>query len=296
MKLICGPNCDPGLVYGLARRLKAEPVSCCVCNKNDQSAEVNIESNLNGEAIVVVDSLPPPLHTNLINLLLIIDAAKRADAGEITVFVPYFGYGRQNRIIPGAAVPAELVGKLITASGADKVCSVDTHGTITEINNLCPARLFAKSLDKYTKETTPDRITVLAPDNGSITRAWQLAGLLNTSFASIAKIRSGNGQIAGSLSQPTLTENCIIVDDIIDSGATMDYACMTAIKAGAKSLILCCTHLLNRASVQTIIDKYPQITQLLTTNTINQPATRNRLTSLDISALLTGNLCKVSIS
>jgi ribose-phosphate pyrophosphokinase len=283
------------LAYGLASCLKAKPESCCIRNKDDQSAEVNIESNLNGEAIVIADSLTPPLHTNLVNLLLIIDAVKRAGAGEITVLVPYFGYVRQNRIIPGTAVPAELVNKLITASGADKVYSIDTHSKITGINNICPTELFAKSLGKYTKEMTPDRITVLSPDNGSIARARQLAGLLNTSFASIAKTRSSDGQIAGSLSQPTLTENCIIVDDIIDSGATMDYACLAAIKAGAESLILCCTHLLNWASVQAIIDKYPQITQLLTTNTINQLAVCNKLIPLDVSDLFVENLCKASM-
>jgi ribose-phosphate pyrophosphokinase len=280
----------------LASRLKAESISCRINNKDDQSAEVKIESNLDMESTIIVDSLIPPLNTSLVNLLLIIDAAKRADAGEITAFVPYFGYGRQDRIMPGAAVPAELVGRLIKTSGADRIYSIDTHSAIAGINNICPAKLFAKNLNKHTKGMTPGSITVLSPDNGSIGRARQLAGLLNTSFASIAKTRSGNGQVAGSLSRPTLTENCIIIDDIIDSGATMDHACMTSIKAGAESLILCCTHLLKYASAQIIIDKYPQITQLLTTNTINQPAICGKLISLDASGLFVKSLCKVSIS
>jgi ribose-phosphate pyrophosphokinase len=273
--------------------LGAEIVECCVRNKTDQTSEIKIEASFDRDPVIIAESLVLPLHTNFMNLLLMIDAIKRNGAGKIHAFIPYFGYGRQDRIIVGGAVPAQLAVKLISASGADDVCCIDTHSETDGIDNILSTSLFAESIKQHLVTTPlPNRAIVLAPDKGSVPRAKQLANLLNLSYVFILKNRSSYGVVSGEVSESKMTESCIIIDDIVDSGATMDYACFNATRLGAKNIIICCTHLINHAAIQTIMSKYPQISRILTTNSVKQKRDLDKLTVLDISDLFARRIVK----
>ena len=215
---------------------------------SDGELSVEIGDNVRGRDVFVVQSTSSPGNDHLMELLVVIDALRRASAWRITAVLPYFGYARQDRKLK-ARVPitAKLVANLIATAGAHRVLTMDLHsGQIVGFFDIPVDNLNAfPVLLPYVKENYGDQeLTIVSPDVGGVERARHFATRLdNAAIAVIDKRRSGPNQVAemnvvGDVRKST----CIIVDDMIDTGGTIVKAGETLLEAGAKQVIACCVH------------------------------------------------------
>jgi ribose-phosphate pyrophosphokinase len=247
MKIMSG-NANLPLARAIAAYLEVPLTDASVRRFADEEIFVEIHENVRGEDVFVVQSTSFPANDNLMELLICIDALKRASAKRITAVVPYFGYGRQDRK-PGPRTPisAKLVANLITQAGADRVLAVDLHaGQIQGFfdiptDNLYAAPVMAADIQARYGETG---LMVVSPDVGGVVRARALAKRLdNAPLAIVDKRRERPGEsevmnIIGNVQG----RNCILIDDIIDSGGTLCNAASALIGAGAKSVAAYITH------------------------------------------------------
>ena len=234
---------------------------------------VEIHENVRGEDVFILQSTSFPANDNLMELLICIDALKRASASRITAVVPYFGYGRQDRK-PGPRTPisAKLVANLITEAGADRVLSVDLHaGQIQGFFDIPTDNLYAAPVmaaDIQARYGDND-LMVVSPDVGGVVRARALAKRLdNAPLAIVDKRRERPGEsevmnIIGDVSG----RNCILIDDIIDSGGTLCNAAQALMDQGAKSVAAYITHGVLSGGAVARIDK-SALKELVITDTI----------------------------
>ena len=247
MKIMAG-NSNLPLARAIAAYLKMPLVDASVRRFADEEVFVEIHENIRGEDVFVVQSTSFPTNDNLMELLICIDALRRASAKRITAVLPYFGYARQDRK-PGPRTPisAKLVANLITKAGADRVLAVDLHaGQIQGFfdiptDNLYAAPVMAEDiLTRYGGQ----ELMVVSPDVGGVVRARALAKRLdNAPLAIVDKRRDKPGQsevmnIIGDVKGRT----CIMIDDIIDSGGTLCNAAQALMDAGASSVSAYITH------------------------------------------------------
>ncbi|MEO5707583.1 MAG: ribose-phosphate pyrophosphokinase [Alteraurantiacibacter sp.] len=247
MKIMSG-NANLPLARAIAAYLEVPLTDASVRRFADEEIFVEIHENVRGEDVFVVQPTSFPANDNLMELLICIDALKRASAKRITAVVPYFGYGRQDRK-PGPRTPisAKLVANLITEAGADRVLAVDLHaGQIQGFfdiptDNLYAAPVMAADIQARYGETD---LMVISPDVGGVVRARALAKRLdNAPLAIVDKRRERPGEsevmnIIGNVKG----RNCILIDDIIDSGGTLCNAAAALLEAGAKSVAAYITH------------------------------------------------------
>ena len=247
MKLVCG-NSNRALAEAVTKYLEIPLSNCLVRRFADQEIFVEIQENVRGEDVFVVQSTSHPTNDNLMELLICVDALRRASARRITAVIPYFGYARQDRK-PGPRTPisAKLVANLITQAGADRVLSVDLHaGQIQGFfdiptDNLYAAPVLAADIQaRYGDQS----LMVVSPDVGGVVRARALAKRLdNAPLAIVDKRRDKPGQsevmnIIGDVKGRA----CILIDDIIDSGGTLCNAAQALMDAGAASVTAYITH------------------------------------------------------
>ena len=246
MKLLAG-NSNRPLAEAIAAFLKMPLTDATVQRFADMEVFVEIHENVRGEDVFLIQSTSYPANDNLMELLVCIDALKRASARRITAVVPYFGYARQDRK-PGPRTPisAKLVANLITVAGADRVLTMDLHAGQIQgffdipVDNLYASPLMAADL----KARYPDDdLIIVSPDVGGVGRARGIAKRLDAQLAIVDKRRERAGvsevvNVIGDVSDRL----CVLVDDIVDSGGTLCNAAQALLDAGATAVVAYVTH------------------------------------------------------
>jgi len=258
MKLLAG-NSNRPLAEAISQYLKLPMTKAVVRRFADMEVFVEVQENVRGEDIFVIQSTSFPANDNLMELLIIIDALKRASAKRITAVIPYFGYARQDRKVgPRTPISAKLVANLITEAGADRVLTIDLHaGQIQGFfdiptDNLYAAPAMVADIQDYLG--TRENITVVSPDVGGVVRARALAKRLGAGLAIVDKRRERAGEsevmnIIGDVEG----DICVLIDDIVDSGGTICNAADALIAHGAKEVCAYATHgVLSGGAVQRI--------------------------------------------
>ncbi len=238
---------------------------------SDEEIYVRIEENVRGGDVFVVQSTCFPGNTNLMELLIMIDALRRSSAKRITAVIPYYGYARQDRKNePRVPITSKLVADLVVTAGADRVLTVDLHaGQIQGFFNIPVDHLFAINvLIDYIKDQKLENLIVISPDAGGVERARAYAKRLNASLAIIDKRRDiPNEAKAMNIIGDVREKIAIIVDDMIDTAGTLMEATDALLGAGAKEVHACCSHPVLSGPAGDRIANSP-IKSVVTTNTI----------------------------
>jgi ribose-phosphate pyrophosphokinase len=265
-------NSNRPLAENISKNLNIQLVKAEVKRFSDMEVFVEVQENVRGEDMFIVQSTSYPANDNLMELLVSLDALRRASARRITAVIPYYGYARQDRKSgPRTPISAKLVANLITKAGADRVLTMDLHaGQIQGFfdiptDNLFAAPVFIKDIqERYSGKP----IVVVSPDVGGVVRARGIARRINANLAIIDKRREKPGSsevmnIIGDVSD----HHCILVDDIIDSGGTLCNAAQALTDVGALSVDAYVTHGVLSGSAVTRISNSP-LSMLITTDSI----------------------------
>jgi ribose-phosphate pyrophosphokinase len=275
MKLLAG-NSNPALAQAIADYLETPLTDASVRRFADEEVFVEIHENVRGEDVFVVQSTGFPANDNLMELLICIDALKRASAKRITAVIPYFGYARQDRK-PGPRTPisAKLVANLITAAGAHRVLAMDLHaGQIQGFFDIPTDNLYAAPVMSADIQArfSGKNLMVVSPDVGGVVRARSLAKRLdNAPLAIVDKRRERPGEsevmnIIGDVSG----RFCILVDDIVDSAGTLCNAAAALLEAGAEGVVAYVSHgVLSGGAVARV--EGSSLTELVITDSIAAP-------------------------
>ena len=272
MKLVAG-NSNRPLAHAIAAYLKTPLTQCLVRRFADMEIFVEVQENVRGEDIFVIQSTSYPANDNLMELLILIDALKRASARRITAVIPYFGYARQDRkTLPRTPISAKLVANMITHAGADRVLTVDLHaGQIQGFfdiptDNLYAAPVMVRDIRSRFKN---GNITVVSPDVGGVVRARWLASRIDDAPLAIIdkrRERPGESEVMNVIGN-VAGRDCILIDDIIDSGGTLCNAAAALAERGASSVVAYITHgVLSGGAVAKIMAS--KIEKLFITDTI----------------------------
>ncbi|RAK57986.1 ribose-phosphate pyrophosphokinase [Phenylobacterium deserti] len=277
MKLLAG-NSNKTLAEAVSAHLDVPLTKAQVKRFPDNEVWVTIDENVRGEDVFVIQSTSYPANDNLMELLICIDALKRASARRITAVLPYFGYARQDRKTGGRTpISAKLVANLITRAGADRVLTMDLHsGQIQGFfdiptDNLQAAPLMAQDIKDHHGAKAASELLIVSPDVGGVVRALAVASRLNADLAIVDKRRSGPGKsevanIIGDVSGRRL----IMFDDIVDSAGTLCSAAQSLIDAGAAEVSAYVTHgVLSGAASERV--KNSVLKELVITDSIEQP-------------------------
>jgi ribose-phosphate pyrophosphokinase len=293
MKLMAG-NSNLPLVRAIAAYLEMPVTDTSVRRFADEEVFVEINENVRGEDVFVVQSTSYPANDNLMELLICIDALRRASARRITAVLPYFGYARQDRK-PGPRTPisAKLVANIITVAGANRVLSVDLHaGQIQGFFDIPTDNLWAAPVmaEDIKGRFAGRQITVVSPDVGGVVRARALAKRLdNAPLAIVDKRREKPGEsevmnIIGDVQD----RFCILIDDIVDSAGTLCNAAAALMEGGAEEVVAYCTHGVLSGAAVPRVDR-SVLTELVITDSI-QPseaaAASAKIRTLTIAPLL----------
>ncbi|MCK9914519.1 ribose-phosphate pyrophosphokinase [Microbacteriaceae bacterium K1510] len=245
IKLVAG-NSNPALADGIAAHLGQSLTKAVVRRFADMEIFVEIQENVRGADVFVIQSTSFPANDHLMELLIIMDALRRASARRITAVIPYFGYARQDRKPgPRAPISAKLVANLITRAGADRVMTLDLHaGQIQGFFDIPTDNLYASPLMvRDIKERELDNVMVVSPDVGGVARARGLAKRINAPLAIVDKRRErpGESEVMNVIGDVT-GHTCVLVDDIVDSGGTLVNAADALLKHGAKAVYAYISH------------------------------------------------------
>ena len=246
IKIVSG-NSNRPLAEAIGAYLNTPPAKASVRRFADMEIFVEIQENVRGEDVYIVQSTSYPTNDHLMELLIICDALRRSSAKRITAVIPYFGYARQDRR-SGSRTPisAKLVANLITAAGANRVLTMDLHAAQIQgffdipVDNLFAAPLFSRDI----QERFAGRdLMVVSPDVGGVVRARAIAARIHTDLAIIDKRRprAGVSEVMNVIGEVE-GRHCILVDDIVDSGGTLCNAADALLKNGAKSASVYVTH------------------------------------------------------
>ena len=251
IKIFAG-NSNIPLAKAIAEKLKTELGDAEVGRFSDGECSVHIGETVRGCDVFVIQSTSYPVNDNLMEMLVMIDALRRASAGRITAVIPYFGYARQDRKARARdPITAKLVADLITGAGADRVLTMDLHAPQIQgffdipVDHLLGIPVLCKALMKqeFMKENMDDLI-VVSPDVGSVGRARQMAQKLNSTLAIVDKRRPrANVMEVMNIVGDVKGKVCLLVDDIIDTAGTITHGAKALIEVGgATKVYACCTH------------------------------------------------------
>ena len=291
-------NSHPELAEEIAS-IMGKPLGKATVNKfSDGEISVNLWETVRGTDCYIVQSTCDPVNDNLMELLIMIDAMKRASAGRINAVIPYYGYARQDRKAKARdPITAKLVADLIMAAGADRVLTMDLHANQIQgyfdipVDHLLGMPILAK----YFQERHMDDLVVVSPDHGSVTRARNLAQYLNCPIAIIDKRRPEPNKseimnIIGNIED----KNCIIVDDMIDTAGTICNAANAIKDLGAKSVRAAATHpVLSGPAVERL--ESSAIEELVLLNTVPLPVEKRltKMTFLSVAPLFAEAMTRV---
>lgn len=261
---------------------------------SDGELYVQIQESVRGCDVFLIQPTCPPVNENVMELLIILDALKRASAEKVTVVIPYYGYGRQDRKAAGREpITAKLIADLLCRSGAQRILALDLHATqIMGFFDILVDHLFATPvIVDYIKTLNLEDMVVVSPDVGGVTRARAFAKKLNDAPIAILDKRRPTEvhnkveviNIIGEIKGKT----CVIVDDMIDTAGTITQGAALLAKSGAKEVLACSTHAVLSGKAKERIDNSP-LTSLIVTNSIQIPPERTpkKLKLLSVSGLL----------
>ena len=285
-------NANRELARKICEKLGVPLGNANVTTFSDGEARVEIDENVRGMDVFIIQSTCTPVNVTLMELLIMIDAMKRASADRITAVVPYYGYARQDRkVAPRAPISAKLVADLITTAGANRLLSMDLHaGQIQGFFNIPVDNLFATPvLIDYMKRNYREDTVVVSPDTGGVERARAFGKRLGASLAIIDKRREGPNEaqvmnIIGNIKG----KRVIILDDMVDTAGTVVQAAQALADAGALEVSVCCTHpVLSGPAIDRISKS--AIREFVVTDTIplcEKAAQCERIKVLSVSGLL----------
>ena len=302
MKILTG-NSNKQLSSKISNNLKNKLVNTSIRKFSDGEIYIEINENIRGNSIFIIQSVSSPANDNLMELLLCIDALKRSSAKNITAVIPYFGYARQDRkVVPRTSISAKLVSNLITNAGADRVVTVDLHAGQIQgffdipVDNLFATPIFSKHIKKKIKSKN---IICVAPDVGGVERARALGKKLDVGLAIVDKRRPspGKSQVMNVIGN-VKNKICILTDDIIDSGGTIVNAADALVKRGAKEVHVYATHgVFSGDAVKKI--KNSKIKNLVITDSIDSSDKLKKVRNIEvlsISVLLAEAIKRISNS
>ena len=281
IKVFAG-NSNPELAEGICAHLYKTLGDATVSQFSDGECSISVHEPVRGKDVFIIQSTCSHVNDNLMELLIMIDAMRRASAGRITAVIPYFGYARQDRKAKSRdPISAKLVANLITAAGADRVLTMDLHAAQIQgffdipVDNMMGSYIFAKHYIKRFGKGNDDYL-VVSPDVGSVARARAFSVKLGVGMAIVDKRRERANQsevmnIIGSVEG----KKCILLDDIVDTAGSLTGAAAAIKNAGAEEVFACATHgVLSGPAIQRINDSC--INELLLLDTIPYPQDRER--------------------
>lgn len=281
IKVFAG-NSNPELAEGICAHLYKTLGDATVSQFSDGECSISVHEPVRGKDVFIVQSTCSHVNDNLMELLIMIDAMRRASAGRITAVIPYFGYARQDRKAKSRdPISAKLVANLITAAGADRVLTMDLHAAQIQgffdipVDNMMGSYIFAKHYIKRFGKGNDDYL-VVSPDVGSVARARAFSVKLGIGMAIVDKRRERANQsevmnIIGSVEG----KKCILLDDIVDTAGSLTGAAAAIKNAGAEEVFACATHgVLSGPAIQRINDSC--INELLLLDTIPYPKDREK--------------------
>ncbi|WP_018663662.1 ribose-phosphate diphosphokinase [Heyndrickxia acidiproducens] len=285
-------NSNPKLAEEIARVVGVELGKCSVTQFSDGEIQINIEESIRGCDVYVIQSTSDPVNEHLMEVLIMVDALKRASARTINLVIPYYGYARQDRKARAREpITAKLVANLFETAGATRVITLDLHAPQIQgffdipIDHLMGVPILAK----YFKDKQfSDEIVIVSPDHGGVTRARKLAERLKAPIAiidkrrprpNVAEVMNIVGNVDGKIA--------ILIDDIIDTAGTITLAANALVENGAKEVYASCTHpVLSGPAIERI--SHSPIKELVVTNSINLTEERkiDKLVELSVAPLL----------
>lgn len=276
IKLFAGNACR-GLATAIADKLKMTLSDAEVGKFSDGECSVHIGETVRGCDVFIIQSTSAPVNDNLMELLVMIDALRRASAGRITAVIPYFGYARQDRKARARdPITAKLVADLITSAGADRVLTMDLHAPQLQgffdipVDHLLGIPVLSKALNK--QKFMNDELMVVSPDVGSVGRARQMAQKLNASLAIVDKRRpKANVMEVMNIVGDVRGKTCLMVDDMIDTAGTITQGARALVEVGgATEVYACCTHpVLSGPAIERLNDSV--LKEIYVLNTIELP-------------------------
>ncbi|MCY4031198.1 MAG: ribose-phosphate pyrophosphokinase [Hyphomicrobiales bacterium] len=301
MRLISG-NANRSLSEGIAKFLELNLADCLVRRFADEEVFVEVRENVRGEDVFVIQPTSYPANDHVMELLILIDALRRASAQRITAVIPYFGYARQDRKAgPRTPISAKLVSNLITEAGADRVLTLDLHaGQIQGFFDIPTDNLTAMPvIKKDIKEHFSATPMIVSPDVGGVVRARHLASRINADLAIVDKRREKAGEsevmnIIGDVSGC----DCILLDDIVDSAGTLCNAAQALQDAGAKKVTAYVTHGVLSGKAVARVSESP-LSELVITNSIratDEMKNSSSIRVLDIAPLMGEAIRRISFS
>jgi ribose-phosphate pyrophosphokinase len=302
MKILSGTS-NPRLSKEISKKLKLKLINTNIKRFADGEIYIEINENIRGNSVFVIQSTSTPANDNIMELLLCIDALRRSSAKNITAVIPYFGYARQDRkVAPRTSISAKVVSNLITNAGASRIVTVDLHAGQIQgffdipVDNLFTTPMFAKYIKKRFKTKN---LVCVSPDVGGVQRTRGLATKIKADLAIIDKRRPepGKSEVMNIIGD-VKGKNCIIVDDIIDSGGTIINAVEALKKAGAVDVYVFITHAVLSGEAAEKIKK-SKIKKLIITDTIDNSLkikNNSKIEVISIAPLMAEAISRISNS
>jgi ribose-phosphate pyrophosphokinase len=290
--LIFSGNSNPTLAKSICSYLNVPMGGAKTSTFSDGEVQIEIKDNVRSKDVFIIQSTCQPVNDNLVELLLMIDAVKRASAKRITAVMPYYGYARQDKkVAPRVPISAKLVADLLTTSGATRVITMDLHaGQIQGFFNIPVDNLFAAPvLLDHIKTNFNNDLVVVSPDAGGVERARAFAKRLDAGLAIVDKRRSAPNQAQAMAIIGDVTDKAaIILDDMVDTAGTLTEAVGVLKRSGAKTVHACCAHpVLSGPAVDRIVES--GLTSLVATDTIplsERAQASGKITVLSIAELV----------
>ena len=289
---------NPELAKEVAEHIGVPLGKSSVTSFSDGEIQINIEESIRGCDVYIIQSTSAPVNQHLMELLIIVDALKRASAATINVVIPYYGYARQDRKARAREpITAKLVADIIQEAGADRVITLDLHAPqIQGFFNIPVDQLVGVPiLGDYWSEKNLEDVVIVSPDHGGVSRARQLAERLKAPIAIIDKRRPRPNvaevmNIVGKVDGKT----AILIDDMIDTAGTIGLAANALIKNGAKEVYACCTHPVLSGPAIERINNSP-IKELVVTNSIVLPKEKqiDKVVTLSVAPLISEAIIRV---
>jgi ribose-phosphate pyrophosphokinase len=299
--MVFSGNANPELAKEITRFLGIPLSDAVVSQFSDGEINIEICENVRGRDVFIVQPTCPPTHRYLMELILMVDALRRASAARITAVIPYFGYGRQDRRVRSIRVPisAKVVADMIANVGVDRVMTVDLHAEQIQgffncaVENVYGLPLMTEDVERQNYQ----KPTVVSPDIGGVVRARAMAKILNTELAIIDKRRPEANQIeVMNIIGEVTGRTCILIDDIVDTAGTLCKAAEALKERGASKVVAYCTHAVLSGKALANIEKSALDTMVVTNSIPTSPAAlkSDRIRVLTIGKMLAEAMRRVS--
>lgn len=291
-------NSNPKLSQEIADLLEVPLGKCTVTKFSDGETQINIEESVRAHDVYIVQSTSEPVNENIMELLILIDALKRASASSINIVIPYYGYARQDRKARAREpITSKLVANLLETAGAQRILTLDLHAPQIQgffdvpIDHLVGVPL----LSDYIEAKNLEDVVVVSPDHGGVIRARKMAERLKAPIGIIDKRRpKPNVAEVMNIIGDVKGKTAVIIDDIIDTAGTIKLAADALIEMGAKEVYACCTHpVLSGPAIERL--ESSQIKELVVTNTIQLPEEKkiDMITELSVAPLISEAIIRI---